>query len=408
VHPPETAVKDPQARLDHGYQAVRTLTPMAKALIAAAYGKGPDRSYIGGCSNGGRHTLVATARYATQYDGFLAGAPGYNLPKAAVAQIYGAQQYASVATNAADLSTAFTPAERSLVSNRILAKCDALDGVTDGIVADTKACQSAFSLAADVPTCSGARDGTCLSAAQKTAFGNIWGGARNTAGTPLYASFPWDAGLTAGGTTFWEFTAPIALDSGAVGLIFQSPPANAATFNGAAFVSTYNFDTDAPKIRATSGIYTESGMSFMTPPDPSNLATLKNRGAKVLVYHGVSDPVFSYNDTTAWIDGLAQANGGSADNFARLFAVPGMNHCSGGPSTDQFDALTALVNWVEKGQPPDRLIASARGAGNAAGANAEVPAGWSTTRTRPLCVYPKVARYTGSGDVEKAESFNCQ
>ncbi len=104
---------DPQARLDYGYQAVGTLTPMAKRLVKAAYGRGPDRSYFAGGSNGGRHTMVASTRYADQYDGFLAIAPGFNLPKAAVAQMWGAQQYAKVATSTDDLATAFTSAERT-------------------------------------------------------------------------------------------------------------------------------------------------------------------------------------------------------------------------------------------------------------------------------------------------------
>src|SRR5207344_428867 len=135
---------DPQARLDYGYQAAGTLTPMAKSAIKTAYGKAPDRSYFGGCSNGGRHTMVAAARYADQYDGFLAGSPGFNLPKAAVANIYCAQQYAPLATNPADLSTAWTQAERQLVSNKVLERCDALDGLKDGLVQDVRACQRVF------------------------------------------------------------------------------------------------------------------------------------------------------------------------------------------------------------------------------------------------------------------------
>ena len=112
-----------------GYQAVGTVTPMAKALIAAAYGRGPDRSYIGGTSNGGRHTMVAAARYAADYDGFLAISPGFNLPKAAVAQLYGAQRWASVATDVNNLETALPQTERRVVANAVLAKCDALDGL---------------------------------------------------------------------------------------------------------------------------------------------------------------------------------------------------------------------------------------------------------------------------------------
>jgi feruloyl esterase len=148
-------------------------------------------------------------------------------------------------------------------------------------------------------------------------------------------------------------------------------------------------------------------MSFMTPPNPTNLGTLKNRGAKLMVYHGTSDPVFSFNDTRNWYEGLAAANQGDARNFARLFAVPGMNHCSGGPATDKFDMLDPLVAWVEGGTAPDSVVASARGAG-AAVVNTGLPADWSATRTRPLCAWPFVAKYKGSGDLESASSFSCQ
>ncbi|HUP09806.1 MAG TPA: tannase/feruloyl esterase family alpha/beta hydrolase, partial [Caldimonas sp.] len=144
---------DPQARLDYGYQAVTVLTPLAKAVIRMAYGREPDRSYIGGCSNGGRHTLVAAARMPDAYDGFLVGDPGTELPRAAIANLAGGRAYAALATSAADLGTAFTVAERRLVSDAVLAKCDALDGASDGLVADTAACQAAFDLSRDVPTC---------------------------------------------------------------------------------------------------------------------------------------------------------------------------------------------------------------------------------------------------------------
>lgn len=399
---------DPQARLDYGYQAVGKLTPLAKGVIQTAYGKGPDRSYFGGCSNGGRHAMVAATRYADQYDGIVAGAPGYNLPKAAVANIFGAQRYATVATDPANLSTAFSAAERTTVANAVLGKCDALDGAADGIVQDTNACQAAFSLANDVPTCSGARDGTCLSAAQKTAIAPIFSGATTSTGAAVYASFPYDPGIAGGGIPFWEFTAPLALDSGAVGIIFKVPPESPTGFNGPAFSLNASIDTLVAQINATNATYTESAMSFMTPPNPTDMSTLKNRGGKILVYHGVSDPIFSVNDTTAWYDGLQSANGGDASNFARVFRVPGMGHCSGGPATDQFDVLTPLVAWVEQGQAPARIAASARGTGNAGGVNADLPAGWAADRTRPLCPYPQVARYNGSGSLESADSFTCR
>ena len=399
---------DPQARLDYGYQAAATLTPMAKSAIKTAYGKGPDRSYFGGCSNGGRHTMVAAARQPDQYDGYLVGDPGFRLPLAAIADIAAYQGYATVATNPADVSTGYTAAERTLVANAVLSKCDALDGSADGLVQDTGACQAAFNLDRDVPTCTGARDSTCLSAAQKVVIGKRFSGVTTSTGAKIYSSWPFDAGIGSGNTAFWNFTAPPALDSGAVGIIWQVPPEAAATFNGPAFALTGNVDSMLAKIQATNATYAETALSFMTPPNPTHLDTLKNRGAKMMVYHGTSDPIFSSDDTTNWYEGLRTANAGDASNFARLYRVPGMTHCSGGPTTDQFDMLTPLVAWVEQGQAPDSVTASARGTGNAAGVNADLPTSWSATRTRPLCAYPKVARYKGSGSIESADSFSCQ
>jgi len=399
---------DPQARLDYGYQAVAKLTPMAKSVIKAAYTKGPDLSYFGGCSNGGRHAMIAATRYAADYDGILASSPGYNLPKAAIASIAGGQLYASVASNPADISTGFTTAERKLVGAAVLGKCDALDGATDGLVQDVAACQAAFNLDRDVPTCSAARDGSCLSAAQKTAIGKIFSGPTTSNGTLIYSSFPYDPGVGGSGIPFWEFTAPLVLDSGAVGLIFKVPPENAVGFNGPAFTLGANLDTLVAQVNATNALYTESGMSFMTPPTPANMSTLKNRGGKIIVTHGVADPIFSVNDSEAWYKNLQAANGGDASNFARFFRIPGMGHCSGGPAADQFDALTPLVNWVEKGEAPATILATARGAGNPGGVNTDLPADWSAGRTRPLCPYPKVARYNGTGSLESASSFSCK
>ena len=142
---------DPQARIDYGYNAVAQLTPMAKSLINTYYGKKPDKSYLYGCSNGGRHAMVAASRYADQYDGILAGNPGFNLPQAAISQLWGAQQYYTLTTPDTDVSKSFTPTEFSLVGDAILAKCDALDGLVDNMVTNQRACQIAFNLNSDVP-----------------------------------------------------------------------------------------------------------------------------------------------------------------------------------------------------------------------------------------------------------------
>lgn len=410
---------DPQARLDYGYQAVGSLTPMAKDLIKVAYGRGPDRSYFGGCSNGGRHAMIAATRYADQYDGILAGAPGFHLPKAATAQLWKVQQYASIATSTIasgndagqpDISTAVTASEWSLLGKSITAKCDSLDGLSDGIVSDVKACQSAFNLTNDVPTCTGSRDGTCLSSVQKTVIGKIFAGAKKSNGESTYSNFYFDPGVAGSNYAYWHYTASTQLDPGAVAFIFTTPPSTQGSFlatTGLKYGLAFNLDTDYQKIFATDSTYTESPWSFMTPPNETDLSKLRHRGAKLMVYHGSADGIFSAADTANWYDALQTANAGNAADFARYFVVPGMNHCSGGPSTDQFDMLSQLVNWVEgKSAAPDSVVANARGTG-ANVVNAEVPPTWSAARSRPLCAYPKVARYKGSGDIESASSFTC-
>lgn len=405
---------DPQARLDYGYRAVASLTPMAKSLIKAAYGRDADRSYMAGTSNGGRHAMVAAARQPLDYDGFLANSPGFNLPKAAVAQLWGAQRWNTVATTTGtapnyDLESAFTQAERRVVANAILAKCDALDGVADGLVQDVAGCRTAFDLARDVPTCPGARDGTCLSAAQKTVVAEVFAGVKNSRGESLYARWAYDPGLAATGWADWKFRNSVrgGRDPVAVAHIFSVPPVSTALPNTLSYALAFNVDTDYAKILATDTVYTESAMSFMTPPNPTQLDAMRNRGAKMIVVHGMSDGVFSSEDTAAWYDALDQRLGGKASDAVRLFTVPGMGHSRGGPATDQYDALSALIGWVERAETPTRIVAGARGAGNAGGVNADVPSTWSATRTRPLCPYPLVARYK-SGDAEAHASFACE
>lgn len=391
---------DPQARLDYGYQAVGTLTPMAKAVIEAGYGRGPDRSYMTGGSNGGRHTMVGASRYAEDYDGFLAVAPGFNLPQAAVAQIWGAQQWATVATTP-QLSSALTPAERHTLADAVLDRCDGLDGLADGMVQASERCQTVFSLERDVPTCdAGERDGSCLSTEQKAVVSAVFAGARTSAGEEIYSSFPFDPGLTQNGWASWKFDAPLTRDSGAVGYIFTTPPDAPSFPEMADYALSLDIDEAAASIYRSTGLYTESAMEFMTPPDATQLTTLRDRGGRLLVIHGASDGVFSPDDTAAWFEELDAHHRNKAESFARYFEVPGMGHVRGGPATDQYDALAALVAWVEDGQAPDRLTAWVNPA------NPELPDGWSSDRSRPLCLYPSVARYTG-GDPESASSFRC-
>jgi len=421
---------DPQARKDYGYAAVGSLTPMAKSLIAAAYGRGPDRSYMVGASNGGRHAMVAAARFAADYDGILAGSPGFNLPKSRIAEEWDNQILMGAATSVDPVTgrpaiwSALSLADVTYLSNRVLAKCDALDGATDGMVQDVQGCQTAFSLANDTTTCAAGQspDGTCLSAVQKAALAKMFAGPKNSAGKALYSDWPWTNGTygaswrgyktgtsNGAGTGTSKYGNNVGFVSAAA-YIFSTPPADPKVVTGLGptlidWTLSYDFDKAESLINGTTAVFTESSMSLMTPPNPSDLSTLRDRGAKLVVFHGTADPVFSYNDTIAWYKGLADANNGDATGFARVFNIAGMTHTQGGPSTDQFDLLTALVAWVEKGQAPDNVVATVRTAAqNPDMAGTGIPAG----RTRPLCAYPKFAKYKGTGSIDDAASFSCQ
>lgn len=400
---------EPQARIDYGYNAVGALTPVAKQIVQRRYGSAPNRSYFVGCSNGGRQAMVAAARFADQFDGVVAGNPGFNLPKAAVAEAWDTHQFLTVSPGNPD--GAFTQAEMGTVAAAIGTRCDALDGAADGLVQNAAACQAAFNLATDVPTCSGARDGSCLTSAQKTALQAIFDGARDSGGGALYAGWPWDPGIAGFGWRIWKLSAPFlggnslnaTLGAGALAYVFSTPPITLPDGSPPTllnFMDTYDFDQANTRINATTATFTESAMSFMTPPNAATLASFKTRG-KMIVYHGQADPVFSVQDTIAWYDALRTQDSAAA-SFARLFVVPGMNHCSGGPTTDQFDAFGALVQWVEQGQAPEAITAAV------SPGNPEIPAGWSSGRTRPLCAYPKRAVLkAGATDLESADSFAC-
>lgn len=411
---------DFEARQNYGYGAVAKLTPMAKGLIAVAYGKAPDRSYIGGCSNGGRHTMVAASRFADQYDGYLVGAPGYRLPQAALAQVWGSGQWRDLSPETPlassslnhpfapnvklpDISLGFNAQDRQIVADAILAKCDALDGVKDGMVQDVAGCQKAFNISRDVPTCTAGRDGKCLSNLQKSTVAKVFEGGKATDGKPFYASFPYDIGVAASNWAAWKYQNSQALDPGALSFIFTSPLRTVKAFDR-------NYDELNSGIYAKPAGYSESSDETINPVgynNPTYMSALKNRGAKMMTYHGVSDGVFSESDTRAWVDRVSNAVTDSS-RVVRHFSVPGMSHCSAGPATDQFDMLSPLVAWVEQGITPASVKASVRGAGNTGGVNAELPKEWSSTRTRPLCAYPAVAKYKGSGSIEDASNFSCQ
>jgi feruloyl esterase len=414
---------DPQARIDFGYNSYDQVTQVSKALIAAFYGRAPERSYYVGCSEGGREGMMMSQRFPTYFDGILSCSPGFKLPKAALfGEVWDTQVYAELAKSMGVydkfgqplLNKTFTDEDLDLVAQAILESCDKLDGLEDGVIENFSACTTAVvgpRLAAR--TCKGTKRTTCLSAGQVTALEKVFAGAKNSKGEMLYADWAWDRGIGGKigdnynqGWRAWKlggYDAPLnsglnsTLGASSVSALFTTPPTAVATSGGApmAFLLGIDFDRDAAKLYAESGVYTKSAWDFMMASS-TDLAAYRNHGGKLLIVHGVSDPIFSIQDTINWWKEVNQANAGSAADFVRLFAVPGMNHCAGGPATDQFDAFTALVNWVEKKTAPEQITATA-------GRNTPWPG-----RTRPLCAYPKQARYRGAGSIEEAASFACQ
>ncbi|MFV5506742.1 tannase/feruloyl esterase family alpha/beta hydrolase [Acinetobacter sp. 197] len=402
---------DPQARLDYGYAAMTKLTPMAKQLIKFSYDKLPDRSYAAGPSRGGNLALIAATRLPNEFDGIYANSPPFDVPVAIVAQIYDALQLRKVATDVDDLVTAFTLEERKVVADAVLRQCDQLDGITDGMVQDVDQCQTRFNIERDVPVCQGERNGTCLSAEQIQVISDVFKAPVNSKGEEFYVGEAYDPGIIGQKWANVKLFSTQYLEglASATAIAFQVPPEEAPLQNPLEFALNYNFDTDLIKLFKTDSTYKESSVEFMGPPNPLNLTPLTSNGGKLIVVHAVADgSTASMYESQNWYKQLLERNSANIQNSVRFFRVPGMNHVSQGVATDQFDGLTALVRWVEYGEKPDRIIATARGPGNPSGEiNPEIPSNWAPNRTRPLCPYPLIARYSGQGDSEKAESFNC-
>jgi len=399
---------DPQARVDNGFNSMDKTTVVAKAVISAFYGKDAAKSYFVGCSNGGRQGMMMSQRFADYFDGVLAGAPAYRVPEASADEAYQTQQFAAAALDQAPavngrpvLSKAFSAADLKLISTSISNTCDALDGVADGMVQNLPACK--YDPA--VLQCAGTKNASCLSPAQVTSLRNAFAGARNANGQLVYSDWGFDAGVGAGGWSVWKIGSsatdvPNAINTsliaGALSYFFTTPPTQTTDLYG--YMLGFNLDSDAAKIFATSATFTQSA-SDVVDAKSDNLDAFRARGGKILFYHGGSDPIFSYRDTIAYQNRLVTRYGDAATaSFSRLFLIPGMNHCSGGPATDKFDGLAALVDWVENGHAPDSIVATARATADVAWPN----------RTRPLCPYPKQARYKGTGSIEDSANFTCQ
>jgi hypothetical protein len=404
---------DPQARADYGGASLKPVALAAKAVLAIYYTRPPIHSYFVGCSKGGQEGMAFAQRYPEVFDGIIAGAPGFSLPRAAVAEVWDVQAFASLARRSTDgkiepssLPATFSDEQFAAVRDGILAACDADDGARDGITAAFSSCKwSRVERELKRKACSSATSASCLSTAQIAVLGRVYGGAKDGTGKPLYSTWPLDAGAGSPGWRIWKIGPAngtfaginVTIGAPALATIFTTPPTALAADPQAAldYALGFSFDRDAPRISATAGPFRRSAWADIAARSP-HLEAFRAHGGKLIVPQGASDPVFSLNDTLAWYREVDRIEHGKAADFVRVFPVPGMAHCSGGPSTDQFSAFDALVAWVEKGAAPERIIATA-------GPGSPWPG-----RTRPLCVYPKIGRYVGKGNIEDAANFRCE
>jgi feruloyl esterase len=404
---------DPRARSDYGHSSLEVVADAAKAIVTAYYGTRPQFSYFVGCSKGGQEGMMFAERYPDEFDGIVAAAPGFSLPRAVVAEAWDVQSIASIGKSATErassirrLAEAFSQSDLNLIGEAILSVCDADDGVKDGLISDFMACTDArVRPAIEARRCVAGKTVSCLAADQISALERIYDGARDSKGRALYSNWQWDAGITGAGWRSWKLgdsahhepAFNVTLGGSSLAAVFTTPPTpvNVDLPATLSYQLTFNFDNDAAKIYATNREFPKSAWDDIAARS-SDLDRFRTHGGKLIIPHGVSDPVFSILDTLGWYREVDARNRGQADRFVKVFPVPGMGHCRGGPATDGFDAFEALRNWVEQGRVPDRILATA-------GRNSPWPG-----RSRPLCAYPTAAYYVGHGSIETAENFVCR
>jgi len=361
-------MRDQQAYLDFAFLANAEVAGVAKQIIARYYAKPASYSYFVGCSTGGREGMILSQRYPTVFNGIVSGDPAMRtgLSNLAIAQWIPVTYNEAAPKDASgkpQIDKFLTDDDRRLFMDGLMKQCDAKDGVADGMISDPLGCD--FDPA--VLSCKPGQSDGCIAPEKIAAIKKAFAGPTNKYGTQVYPGFLYDAGITMKGPV------PGLLALGRNGLF---GPYTTAT----------ELDVDKAALHASDPL---------VEPASTDLSTFSLNGGKLTFFHGDSDPWFSPLDTLGYYKSLAETNGGAAKvaEWSRIFLVPGMAHCGGGPSLDHFDMLSAVVDWVEKGKAPDAVIAT----GNA-----------FPGRSRPLCAYPKHAQYTGSGDSQDARNFRCQ
>jgi feruloyl esterase len=370
--PGSWALHHPELIADQGYRAQHETAVRAKAIVAAFYGKHPSRSYFVGCSSGGWEALTEAHRFPHDYDGIIAGAPASEVVHLHAGQIWG-----YIAAQQIDA------AKIPMISAAVIAKCDAKDGLKDGLISDPLACDFQ---PAELACQSGQDPKDCLTSVEVKALEQMYTGAHFSSGALVYP--PWPRGM--------EFALGLARSDMVAAL-------GASTYRDMVFENpqwdfhTINYDHDVKLADAKIGAAMNDGST--------DLKAFRSAGGKLILWHGWSDPLISPLHTIAYYNKLAtgfaapgadqSAALSQVSDFARLFLAPGVTHCGGGPGPDSFDSVGALEAWVEHGQAPESMIATHNTAGKA-------------DRTRPLCAYPRQAVYDGKGNSDEAASFSCR
>jgi len=369
--------------IDYAFRAVHLTATSAKRIAARYYGRPVAFSYWDGCSTGGRQGLMEAQRFPGDFDGIVAGAPVLNLVDTMVAYAWIAKAFDQAPV---------TMDKLKVVETALYAKCDKRDGLADGVIDDPRRCD--FDPARDAPKCPAGQDGPdCLTEGQATTLAAIYGGARSN-GAPFFFGFPPGAekavkdpasGQPVRGWDRWfigrDGNPPLQVQFAEAFLryaAFERPDPNYD-------IRRFDFDKDPARL---------GEMRMLMNADNPDLANFRSRGGKLIMYHGWADPALTPLMAVDYFDRAVKANGPETNNFFRLFMVPGMFHCRGGAGVDHLDALSAVINWVEGGKAPDAIVATRAEDGK-------------VTRSRPLCPYPQIARFSGSGSTDDSANFTC-
>jgi Tannase and feruloyl esterase len=386
------ALGHPEKVTDFGYRGIHSMTEVAKATIKAFYGKGPQHSYFGSCSNGGRQALMEAQRFPEDYDGILAGAPANAWTHLLTKALADAQ--ATTVDPASYVSARKLPA----IAKAVNLSCDAQDGVTDGVLNDPRQCS--FRPASLL--CKGPDSDACLTAPQVTALEKLYAGPRDSSGRLIFPGYPPGAEEGNGGWGLW--------------ITGQAPGKSLLFAFGTGYFTNMvyeraDWDYRTANLDQALKAAEEKTAGKLDATD-ANLKPFKARGGKLILYHGWNDPAISALNTIDYYESVVSTLGRpETDAFARLYLVPGMQHCSDGPGPNAFgqsgaaltndprhNVMAALEQWVEKGAAPSTIVATKF-------ANDDETKGAQTTR--PLCPYPQVATYKSPGDPKDAASFVC-